>query len=154
MLVLSIVWLAWSGHTEPLTLSLGAASIVFVVWLSVHMNLVDAEGVPIGLRYFRLVGYAAWLAGEIVKANLDVARRILTPGRLPIAPRLIRVACSQKTPLAQVVYANSITLTPGTVSVDVLDGEVLVHALTAEAAEGAADGVMDAKCVALEEGRT
>lgn len=153
IVVLSAVWLAWSGHTEPLTLALGAGSIVFVTWLSAHMKVLDDESVPTGVLYTRLaVAYVPWLALEVVKSNLDVARRILTPGALPISPRLVRVPCSQRTALAKVIYANSITLTPGTVSVDVEDGEILVHALSAEAAASIADGVMDAKCSALEEG--
>lgn len=150
ILVLSGVWLAWSGHTELLILALGAGSIVFVVWLSAHMKIVDSESVPTTLRYGRVIAYVPWLAREIVKANLDVARRILTPGPLPIAPRFVRVPVSQRTSVGQVIYANSITLTPGTISVDLIDGEILVHALSAEAAAGVADGVMDAKCAALE----
>ena len=69
---------------------------------------------------------------------------------LDISPRIIRVRASQQTELAQVIYANSITLTPGTVSVDLRDGEVLVHALHAEAAEGVESGEMDRRCTALE----
>jgi multicomponent Na+:H+ antiporter subunit E len=149
-LVLSGVWLAWSGHTEPLILALGAGSLTFVVWLSVRMKVADAEGVPLGLNYLRVLRYLGWLAVEIGKSNLDVARRVLTPGPLPISPRLIRVPASQRTELAQVIYANSITLTPGTVSVDVAGGEILVHALHADAAAGLESGSMDRKCAELE----
>ena len=151
-LMLSLIWLAWSGHFEPLTLGLGAASLLFVVALSARMKVVDEESVPLGLHYPRLLLYVPWLAFEIVKANLDVARRILTPGRLPISPRLIRVPASQKTELAQVVYAKSITLTPGTISVDLKDGQILVHALHAEAAAAVETGEMDRKCAQLEAG--
>ena len=150
--VLTAVWLAWSGHFEPLLLTLGAGSIVFVVALSAHMKVVDHESVPIGLHYPRLLLYVPWLAWEIIKANVDVARRILTPGEPPIAPRIIRVKASQKSDLAQVVYANSITLTPGTVSIDVSGGEILVHALHAEAAAGVESGEMDRRCAGLEGG--
>jgi multicomponent Na+:H+ antiporter subunit E len=149
-LVLSGVWLAWSGHTEPLLVALGGGSLLFVVWLSNRMGVLDAESVPLGLRYGRLLAYIPWLALEILKSNIDVARRILTPGPLQISPRMIRVRASQRTELAQVVYANSITLTPGTVSVDLHQGEILVHALHAEAAAGVQTGVMDGKCARLE----
>jgi multicomponent Na+:H+ antiporter subunit E len=144
------VWLAWSGHTEPLILALGAGSIAFVVWLSARMKVIDAESIPLGLRPVRMLLYLPWLALEILKANFDVARRIVTPGPLQIAPQMIRVCASQHTELGQVVYANSITLTPGTVSVDVRAGEVLVHALHAEAAAGLLRGEMDRKCAQLD----
>ena len=154
MFVLSGVWLAWSGHVEPLILALGAGSIAFVVWLSARMKIVDEESVPLGLRYGRMLLYIPWLAREIITANLDVARRILTPGPLRIAPRLLRIPYSQKTPVGQVLFANSITLTPGTISVEVTEDSILVHSLSDEAAEGVTNGVMDAKCVGLEERRT
>jgi multicomponent Na+:H+ antiporter subunit E len=149
-MVLSGVWLAWSGHTEPLILALGAGSLLFVIWLSSHMKVIDSESVPLGLNHLRVLTYVPWLTVEILKANLDVARRIVRPGPLQIAPRMIRVPTSQRTELGQVTYANSITLTPGTVSVDVQGGEVLVHALHEDAARGLETGVMDAKCSALE----
>lgn len=148
--VLALLWLGWSGHFEPLTLALGAGSLFVVVALSVRMQLVDDEGAPLGLRWARLAGYVAWLAWEIVKANLDVARRILSPGTPPISPRIIRVKASQESELAQVIYANSITLTPGTISIDVEGGEILVHALHEDAASGVEAGEMDRRCARLE----
>ena len=88
---------------------------------------------------------------SFVKANLDVAKIILTPS-LPISPRLIRVPGTQRTDMGLVTYANSITLTPGTITLDVRDGYLLVHALTAESAAGVRTGEMDAKVTALEGG--
>ena len=79
----------------------------------------------------------------------QVASVILNP-RLAIRPRLVRVKGSQKTELGQVIYANSITLTPGTITLDVRDGEFLVHALTEEAAAGVESGNMDRRVTALE----
>jgi len=148
--VLSGIWLLWSGHDEPLILGLGAGSLLFVVWLSSRMKILDDESVPISLDYLRLAAYLPWLALEIVKANVDVARRIVTIGKLPISPRMIRVPTSQRSDLAKTLYANSITLTPGTVSVDVRDGQVLVHALHAEAAAGVETGDMDRRCAEVE----
>ena len=91
-----------------------------------------------------------WLGLEIVKSNLDVARRILTPGPLRISPRMVRVRPEQTTDVGRVVFANSITLTPGTVSVDVTAGEILVHALHEESARGLLEGDMNRKCAELE----
>ena len=150
ILVLAGIWLGFSGRFDPLILLLGGASLLGVVALCHRMGVVDEESVPIALRHGRIAAYVPWLGWEIFKANLDVARRILAPGRPRIAPRLIRVRASQRSELAQVVYANSFTLTPGTVSVDLSQGEILVHALHAEAAAGVAAGSMDRKCAALE----
>jgi multicomponent Na+:H+ antiporter subunit E len=85
-----------------------------------------------------------------VKANIDVARCIRAPASPPIAPRIIRVKASQTPHVGRVVYANSIALTPGTISIDVTDGEILIHALHREAADGVEEGIMNRKCTALE----
>ena len=74
---------------------------------------------------------------------------ILSPS-LPIRPRILQVEASQETDIARVIYANSITLTPGTVTLDVRDGKLLVHALTTDSAEGLLSGEMDRKVSALE----
>jgi multicomponent Na+:H+ antiporter subunit E len=95
------------------------------------------------------LNYLAWLGKEITKANIDVAKIILDPA-LPISPVMVRVPATQTTDVGKVIYANSITLTPGTVSVEVMDDEILVHAITSEAAEGLADGDMDSRVDAIE----
>jgi len=77
-----------------------------------------------------------------VRSNIDVARRILSPG-VPISPKLIEVPASQRTDLGKVIYANSITLTPGTISIRIRDGMILVHALSEEAADELLQGEMD-----------
>jgi multicomponent Na+:H+ antiporter subunit E len=88
---------------------------------------------------------------EIVVSNLAVAKVILSPS-LPIHPRIVRVAGKQKTPIGQVIYANSITLTPGTVTLDVRDDKFLVHALTSDSAAGLLSGEMDERVARLEGG--
>lgn len=145
---LFLIWLLWSGHYDSLTLGFGVASCVLVVLLSARLGVIDREGHPIHLL-LRLLTYGPWLIWAIVKANLDVAGRILKPG-LPISPQLIRVKASQKSDLGKVIYANSITLTPGTVSVDVDGGEILVHAISREAAADVETGDMDRRVVQFE----
>ncbi len=86
---------------------------------------------------------------EIVKSAWDVSRRILDP-RLPISPTLARFAPSQKSELGLVIHANSITLTPGTIAVEVDDGELLVHALTESGAAGLSGSEMDRRVTRLE----
>lgn len=146
--VLTAVWWLWSGHTEPMILAFGAGSIALSLWYAVRMDRVDGM-VPSYTFGLRLLGYLPWLALEVVKSNLSVARIILTPS-LPISPRLIRVPGTQRTDLGAVTYANSITLTPGTITCDVRDGHLIVHALTAETAAGVESGDMDRRVSALE----
>ena len=146
--VLSAVWLLWSGHTSPLLLTFGAVSCAAVLLIALRMKIVDREGAPVELP-LRVLRYLPWLIWQIIKANLDVAGRILRPG-LPISPRMIKVQTSQKRDIGRVIYANSITLTPGTVSVDTLGKEITVHALSGEAAEEVLTGEMDRRVTRLE----
>ncbi len=148
IILLFATWLLWSGHYTALLLGLGAASCALVAYLCRRMGIIDAEGHPVHLLG-GLLGYLPWLAWALIQANIDVARQILSP-RLCISPRLFRVKASQKTHLGQVIYANSITLTPGTVAVNVEEGAIAVHALTRRAAEELMTGEMDRRVTRLE----
>ena len=128
-LVLACVWVLLSGILSPLLLGFGLASSLAVAWLAARADRRDGEPVPFALRLGRLARYLLWLAWEIVKANVDVARRILSPG-LPIAPAVRWLPASQRSELGRVVYADSITLTPGTLSIDLREEWVEVHALS------------------------
>ncbi len=147
-LVLFALWLLLSGHYVPLLIGLGALSVLLVVTIALRMNVVDREGHPIHLSPKALL-YWPWLAWEIVKSNVDVARRILSP-TLPISPTVIRLKASQKSELGKVIYANSITLTPGTVSIDIDGDKIEVHALTREAAQALRTGDMDRRVTRFE----
>lgn len=146
--VLYGLWLVLSGHFEPLLLILGAASVVVVVAIAHRMDVIDREGHPVQLTW-RALGYWIWLGWEIVKSNIDVAKIILSPS-LPISPTMTRVPATQKTELGHVIYANSITLTPGTVTVDVTERTLGVHALTKAGADALATGEMDRRVTATE----
>jgi multicomponent Na+:H+ antiporter subunit E len=148
--LLYATWWLLSGHLDPLLLGLGSASSLLVVVIAWRMDVIDHEGHPVQLTW-RILLYWPWLLWEIAKANVEVARIIVDP-KLPISPRVIRVRASQRSELGQVIYANSITLTPGTVSVDLQDGMIDVHCLTPGLAAGLAQGDMDRR-VANVEGR-
>ncbi len=145
---LAACWLLLSGYFQILLLALGAGSVAFCVWIAMRMDLLDHEGVPLQITWAAL-RYFPWLMWEIVKANIDVAKRVIDPA-LPIAPSLFDAPVSQKTDLGQALYANSITLTPGTVAVDLDHGVIRVHALHDDAADGVLDGEMDARVRAVE----
>jgi len=139
--VLSTFWLLLSGRFEPLLLGFGVASALIAVVIALRMDVVDQEGHPIHLTP-QFIVYWLWLAKEIVKANIDVARRIWHPA-LPISPVMRRLPLGKCTVLGKVIYANSITLTPGTVTTDVGDDVIEIHALTFEAADALSDGDME-----------
>ena len=129
-------------------MGLGFISSASAVFLARRMGIVDAEGLPLDLVP-GLLRYAPWLFGSVIQAHFDVARRILHP-RLPITPTVIRVPAEQRTAPGRVSYANSITLTPGTISLEVSDDEIEVHALSVDAAEDLQSGEMGRRVVALE----
>jgi multicomponent Na+:H+ antiporter subunit E len=150
-ITMSVLWLLLSGHfTEPLLLGLGLASVVFVVAIIHRMDVLDHETHPLHLS-LRLPLYWAWLIKEIVLANIDVAKAILGfRGAVP-RPTVFQVRSSQRTEVGRVIYANSITLTPGTVTMAVEDDLLTIHALTPGAVEGLQSGAMDRRVSAVEE---
>ena len=145
---LYLFWLLLSGFFTPFLLSAGVGSALAVVWFARRMDVVDAEGHPIQLGP-RALFYWPWLLKEIVKSGWDVSKIILHP-RLPISPTLVRFKPSQKTDVGLVMHANSITLTPGTITIEAGPDEFLVHGLTRGGALGAIDSEMDRRVTACE----
>jgi multicomponent Na+:H+ antiporter subunit E len=141
VMLLFMFWILLSGHLEPLLLGLGAASVALTVFLSHRMNVIDHESYPLHLSA-RFPGFFVYLFREIFKANIDVVTRILAPGKASISPQMIEIPQSQETDLGAVIYANSITLTPGTVTVELSKDNLTVHALSKEAASELATGTM------------
>jgi multicomponent Na+:H+ antiporter subunit E len=149
VLVLAVFWLVNSGYFIPLLLSLGALSVTCVIVLVMRLEKTDGITVPPVFLSTRLPSYLLWLLWEIVKSNIDVIRHVWL--RQPaISPTIFKVRASQKTDLGKVFYANSITLTPGTVTLDIQDDILEVHALTRAGAQGVQQGDMDRKVSWLE----
>jgi multicomponent Na+:H+ antiporter subunit E len=92
--------------------------------------------------------YWPWLIKEIVMANIEVAKAI-TRTSMDIEPTVIRLKASQTSELGRVIYANSITLTPGTVTIGLEGEDLTVHALTRRSKEGLETGEMDRKVTAM-----
>ncbi len=147
--VLFGLWMLFSGLFAPLLLALGAVSSVFVAWIAARMGLLAPEPGSAWLGPLRCLAYMPWLAWQVAKANGDVALRILVPSK-GISPRVLRVPSSQASDLARTLYANSITLTPGTISIDVGKDEITVHALSRVGAADLASGEMGERVSALE----
>ncbi len=140
-----------SGVYKPLILGFGVMSSVIAVFVIHRMNVVDQDRIPLKLHPLRMIRYWFWLMGEIVKSNIAVTKTILAR-EMPIRQNLFTTACSQKTELAQVIFANSITLTPGTITVETEDDHFWVHALCYSDDDPEALDDMDARVLAVETG--
>jgi multicomponent Na+:H+ antiporter subunit E len=148
--ILFVFWLLLSGHYTPLLISFGAGSSALVVYLSMRMDVVDHEGLPLQLGG-RFWLYLPWLMKEIVVANVAVARIILDP-KLPVSPIMVHFKASQETDLGRVIYANSITLTPGTITTGIEGQELEIHALTYQDVDGREEDEMDRRVSWVERG--
>jgi multicomponent Na+:H+ antiporter subunit E len=124
-----VLWLLLSGLFKTQLIVLGVLSVVLVVWLANKMGVQQHQGQPIYFRFFHILKYWGWLGWQIALSNIDVTKRIWS-AQVDIKPTLKRVSATPDTELGRVVYANSITLTPGTTAISFTpDDEILVHAL-------------------------
>lgn len=147
--LLSVFWLVNSGHFDILLISFGLFSIGLVIWINNRMSRSSDEYQPPVIMSFRLPFYILWLLKEIVKSNIEVVR-LIYQRRPAIEPSVFKVRVSQKTDLFKVLYANSITMTPGTITIEIEDDEFTVHALTRSSREGVESGEMDRRVRSLE----
>ena len=138
---LTAAWLLWSGIYKPHLLMLGAVSILLALLVARRTGYFDKR--LFALRFsLRLFGYWFWLGGQIIKSSIDVTRIVLHP-KLPVSPTLIELKSESDELFDVVNLANSITLTPGTLSVDVDNNIIKVHALTRASAEDLFEGDMN-----------
>ena len=144
-IALVAVWLIWSGLYKPLIIGLGVLSVALTLWLSVRMDLTNRAFFALDLVP-RLLGFWAWLLVEIIRSNFKVAAIILSP-RLPISPVMVKMLPPTQGIVGQATLANSITLTPGTLTVDAHEGEFIVHCLTEAGARETVDGDMGQRLV-------
>ena len=146
--ILLIVWLLWSGHTEPMLVGFGVVAALIGVAFASRTKILDEEAFPFHLAG-RMFTFVPWVVWQIVLANLHVVKVVLSP-KMPIRPHLIKVPARQRTVIGAVIHANTITITPGTVTLDLRDGCLLIHALTDPAAEDDLDGTVDRRLCELE----
>lgn len=149
-ILLLLFWLALSGHYTGFLIGVGVCASLFCLLIANRMGTIDAEGVPIQL-VLGAITYIPWLIWEIVKAAWAVTRIIIDP-KLPISPTMTRVRAGQATPTGINVYANSITLTPGTITTGVEGNMLTVHAIVSDGADDLEEGGMDARVSRLERG--
>lgn len=147
-LALTAFWLALSGHYTAFLLCVGAGCVSFCFWIAHRMGVIDDEGQPIQL-IARAPGYWAWLWVQIFKSSVQVTRLIWSP-RLRISPVMTRVRSQPKSGAGIATFANSITLTPGTITTGVKDDVLTVHAVTRAGADDVESGEMNARVRAFE----
>ena len=147
---LFLLWLLLSGYFKTNLIVFGILSCALVTYLSIKLKIYSSHHERIKFN-LHLPLYIPWLLKEIIKSNLHVARCILSSTN-SIQPQTVRLTPTQKTSTGLAVHANSITLTPGTISVDINDNEILVHALTKQTAQGIIDGDIDQRVSKLEDG--
>jgi multicomponent Na+:H+ antiporter subunit E len=148
LLILVASWLLWSGLFKPLLLGLGAFSCVLSVYLANRMGFFRHQQDLLKLIP-RLPGYWLWVLKEIVVSSVDVAKLILKPS-ISFSPTVVVLTAEAKTDVGLVILANSITLSPGTVTLDLYEGKLLVHCLTSESAMELQKGEANRRAASLE----
>ncbi|HEY8482348.1 MAG TPA: Na+/H+ antiporter subunit E [Spirillospora sp.] len=146
--LLAAFWLVMSGHYTWLLLTFGALSVVLVTWVVRRMRIVDDESLPLRIVP-RLPVYLAWLVGQIMLSALSVLRLVWAP-RGKARPAFGTVPAAELPEVSKVVYANSITLTPGTLAVSFREGDIEVHSLRADGVAEVRDSAMPRRVEGLE----
>jgi multicomponent Na+:H+ antiporter subunit E len=146
-LALMIIWIVLSGFYDAFHLGLGVLSVILVLLMNPPVSA-PGEFTTTRPRWGRVLLYLPWLGLEMVLAAVEVARVVLPP-TMPLSPRLVRFRSPRLNDFARVVLGNSITLTPGTLTVDIDGDEYLVHALTESAARELEGGRMQARVAGL-----
>jgi multicomponent Na+:H+ antiporter subunit E len=149
VMLLMTLWILLSGHFDWFHLALGVLSVGLVVAINRPQGFLPREDAAlVDLNFRRLLLYIPWLGKEMVLSALHVARVTLSP-RMPLAPDMIIFKSEQPNDMARMILGNSITLTPGTLTVDLDQQQFLVHALTPTTAEGLLNGTMQEKVARL-----
>jgi multicomponent Na+:H+ antiporter subunit E len=147
LLLLAVAWVLWSGLYKPIVLGLGAFSCVLSAYLAHRMGFFRHQ--PLMTLLPGLPAYWWWLLREIVVSSVEVACVILKPS-LPISPTVVEIQAKPQSEAGQVILGNSITLSPGTVTLDLHEGQLLVHCLTSESARGLENGEANRRAAKLE----
>lgn len=142
-ILLSIFWLLLSGYLQPLLLAFGVASVVIVLIVVKRMDQIDLEPISVDLG-FKTLRYFFWLIGQIVLSATHVTKLVWGKSS-DVSPAQARVSIKNIPSKHHVLYANSITLTPGTLSVDLESDHVTVHALQASSIQQLEEGGMEKK---------
>ena len=142
-----------SGIYLPLTIGFGLISAVLCIWIISKLELISEDNFQERFYLVRLLKYLAWLTVEIGKSDWAITKVILSP-TINTRHRLIEVPCNQGTDFGKMLFANSITITPGTVTVETETDRFIVHSLTDNAADQSELAKMGGRVCALEKSNT
>ncbi len=148
---LFIFWLILIPRYTIENIVAGLLVCLGALWFSSELLIEEDQASIYSRRGFSLyIRYIYHLIIEIIKANIDVAKIVLSK-EMNIQPQFFKVPLQLKKDLNKVIYANAITLTPGTLSVDMGDDYILIHALTQAAAQGVEGSILEKGVLELEE---
>ena len=145
------LWLMLSGIYKPMLIGFGIVSVALVIVIVRRMDQVDGDHVRISIKPIQFFFYVLWLFIEIAKSNWRVTKIVLAR-TMPIRQNLFEVPYSQTSDLGQVIFANSITLTPGTLTIETETGDFLIHALSYDPTDMDALADMDRRVTGIENG--
>ncbi len=145
-IVLMVSWLLWSGLYKPLLIGLGFFSCLLSLWLARRTGFFRHAMKLSAL--LRLPALWCWILKEVVASSIEVARIVLSPS-LPIQPELVELPSAEKADSAKVILGNSITLSPGTVTIDINEDRLLVHCLSASSAASLRSGEVERRVARL-----
>jgi len=127
------LWVLFSGKLDVFHLGMGVLAVLFVTLMSLRL-ISRKEAARPRMRIFATAWYIGWLALQMILSAIHVLRVIVNPER-HLDPRIVELHSPQPSNLSRILLANSITLTPGTLTVDMADGDIfIVHALTQKTA--------------------
>lgn len=138
-IILVLTWLSLSGMFGPLMLSFGVFSVIFSMWITGRMLKIDQER----YTFFVTISFISFLfklSGKVIQSNIDVSLRVL--GIRPVESTFINIPMPFESDVAKVLYANAITLTPGSSSIAMSEHSLLVHTISNQGATDLANGDM------------
>lgn len=144
-----IFWILLSGEFTFILITSGVVASLITAYLSHDIFIGKADLKTETGRVFKFIVYIPWLLWEIILANVEIAYLVLSPKPL-VDPQIVRFKNDLKTDLGIVTLAHSITLTPGTVTVDANREEFVIHAIWQKSAEGIISGEMQRKVKKIE----
>ncbi len=148
VVLLFILWLLLSGHYDSLLLSLGITSCIFITWLSLKLTLFKEDYSTFKFS-LNLPRFLPWFFIQVIKSNIDVSWRILHP-KLPVDPVITSISVTEHNDIGRAVYANCITLTPGTYTLEMDKEHIEVHSLNSNSGEELQKGAISKRILALE----
>ena len=140
--ILFIFWALLSGKYDSFHLTLGAICSIIIAYLTHELLFANVRVGDTMLIVQRFITYIPWLVYQIILSNIHVAYLALSP-KMPIEPQILRFSTKLESDISWVTLANSITLTPGTITMDIKEGEFFVHALSKKVADDLNTGEME-----------